>query len=138
MRHNFTIRLYRKLHFLGMLSFPLFWVHVLQPWISYQNKYLSINMYSGDLESVHLKSGHFGGLISIGPVFKWLGISYGCSIVPTIWKLDHSKSGRFCLDFKWFLTKWQPFVRISDVWASGFQIPFKNQTICNPNSFRSF
>ena len=26
------------------------------------------------------------------------------SLVPTIHKPDHSKSGRFCLNFKWFLT----------------------------------
>ena len=34
------------------------------------------------------------------------------AIVPTIQKLDHSKSGHFCPDFNWFLTKWWPFVQI--------------------------
>ena len=48
-------------------------------------------------------------------------------IVPTI---QH-----FCTDFKWFLTKWWPFVQISYGWASGFQILFEIQTICNPTSF---
>ena len=60
------------------------------------------------------------------------------AIVPTIWKPDHSKTGCFCPDFKWFLTKWRPFIQISNGWASGFQIPFKIQTICNPTSFWPF
>ena len=41
----------------------------------------------------------------------------------------------FCLDFKWFLTRWQPFVPISNTWASRFQIPFKIRIICNPTFF---
>ena len=60
------------------------------------------------------------------------------AIVPTITKPDHLNSGRFCLDFKWFLTKLRPFVRISNGWASGFQMPFKIQNICNPTSFGPF
>ena len=32
--------------------------------------------------------------------------------------------------FKWFWTKWQPFLQISNGWGSGFQIPFQIQTIC--------
>ena len=50
-------------------------------------------------------------------------------------QLDHSIPIYFCLDFKWFLTKWRPFFRISNGWVSGFQIPFKIRTICNPTSF---
>ena len=65
--------------------------------------------------------------------FKWLGFRYGYSNSP-----NHSKTGHFCPNFKWFLTKWQPFVRISDGWASGFQIAFKIQTICNPTCFGPF
>ena len=49
----------------------------------------------------------------------------GSAIIPKIWKLDHSKSGSFCPDFKWCLTRWRPFVRISNGWASRFQIPFE-------------
>ena len=55
------------------------------------------------------------------------------AVVPIIHKLDHLKSGHFCSDFKWFLTKWRPYsvdlnnkhqknklllVRYSDVWYS--------------------
>ena len=73
---------------------------------------------------------------SNGPVFKWSGFSYGYS--P-----NHSKTGpfkirTFCLDFKQFLTKWSPFVRISNSRDSGLQIPFKIQTICNTTSFGPF
>ena len=53
------------------------------------------------------------------------------AIVPTIWKPNHSKPGHFRPDFKWFLTKWLPFVRISNGKASRFQIQFEIQTICN-------
>ena len=62
----------------------------------------------------------------------------GSAIIPKIWKLDHSKSGSFCPDFKWCLTRWRPFVRISNGWASRFQISFESWTICNPTSFRPF
>ena len=66
------------------------------------------------------------------------GLVLAIAIVPTIRKPDHSKSGCFCPDFKWFLTKWRPFVRISNGWASGFQMPFKIRTICNLTSFWPF
>ena len=36
------------------------------------------------------------------------------AMVPTIWKLDLSKLGRFCPDCRCFLTKWRPFVKISN------------------------
>ena len=55
-------------------------------------------------------------------------------IVPAIRKPDHLKSRHFCPDFKWFLTKWLPFVRISNGWAFEFQNQFEIQTICNPTS----
>ena len=84
---------------------------------------------SGDLKSKHLKSRLFEGRFSNG----WAVV-----IVPTIWKLDHSKFGCFCLDFKWFLTKWRPFVWISNGWEILFQIPFEIGTICNPTSFWPF
>ena len=64
--------------------------------------------FSGDLKSDHLKSGLFEGLISNGPVFIWSGFSYGYSFSP-----NHLT----------FLTKWQPFVWLSNGWASGFQNP---------------
>ena len=37
-------------------------------------------LYSGDLKSDHLKTRHFEGLISNGPVFKWLG--YRAAVSP--------------------------------------------------------
>ena len=37
-------------------------------------------------------------------------LTYIDTVVPTIRKPDPSKSEHFCTDFKWFLTKWQPFV----------------------------
>ena len=55
--------------------------------------------------------------------FKWLGFSYGFSHSSY-----HSKSGHFCPDFKWTLTKRRPFVRISNGRASRFQGAFKIQT----------
>ena len=42
------------------------------------------------------------------------GQATAIAMVPTIRKPDYSKSGHFCPDFKWVLTKWQPFVGISD------------------------
>ena len=51
------------------------------------------------------------------------------ALVPTIGKPDHSKFGRFCPDFKWFLTKLRPFVQISTGWASGWISDF----ISNPD-----
>ena len=78
------------------------------------------------LDSEDLKSDHF----------KWSG--FQMAIVPTIRIRGHSKSGRFCPYFKWVLTKWGPFLQISNGWASGFQIPFKIRTIWNTNSFQPF
>ena len=78
-----------------------------------------------------MKSGLFEGPISNGPVLKWPGFSFGYST-------NHSKPGHFCSDFKWFLTKWRPFVQTSNGWTSRFQIPFEIQTICNPTSFWPF
>ena len=77
----------------------------------------------------YLKSRLFEGRISDGPVFKCLGFSY-CP--------KHSKSGSFCPDFKWFLTKWWPLDRISNGWASRFQIPFNIRTNPNPTSLWPF
>ena len=66
-----------------------------------------------------------------------LSVTY-IAMVPGIWKPDHSKFGHFCLDFKWFLIKWLPFVQISNDCASRYQIPFKIWTICDPTSFWPF
>ena len=75
----------------------------------------------------HLKSGHFEGLISNGPVFKWSGFSYRPFKIRT-----------FLSGFQMVFDKMAAFVRISNGWASGFQIPFEIQTICNPTSFGPF
>ena len=55
-------------------------------------------MYSGDLKSDHLKSGLCEGWISNGQA-----LAMAIALVPTIPKPDHSKSGHFYPDFKWFL-----------------------------------
>ena len=73
----------------------------------------------------HLKKGLFEGGISNGQA-----LAVAIAIIPKFWKPDHSKSRHFCLDLKWFLTKWWPFVLISNGWTSRFQIPFKILTIC--------
>ena len=44
----------------------------------------------------------------------------------------------FLSGFQMLFDKWQPFVQISNGWASGFQIPSKIRTICNPTSFWPF
>ena len=61
--------------------------------------------YSGDLNTGYsgdLKSGLFEGQISNGRA-----LALAIAIFPSIRTPDHSKSGRFCPGFKWFLTKWQ-------------------------------
>ena len=84
---------------------------------------------SRDLKSDYSKSRLFEDWISNAQVFKGLGYSF-YSLGPNYLKTRH-----FCLDFKWFFTKWWPFVLILNGWASGFQIPFKIWTICKPTSF---
>ena len=71
------------------------------------------------------------GRISNSQVFKWSDFSHGYSFSP-----NHSKTGHFWPDFKWFWTKWRTFVRISNGWASVFQIssksgPFATQPLFN-------
>ena len=56
------------------------------------------------------------------------------AINPTPWKLDHTKS-RLFVQIPNDLTKWQPFVGISNGWAYRFKIPFEIWTICNPTFF---
>ena len=60
--------------------------------------------YSGDLKYDHLKFRLFEGRISDG-----LALAMATAIVPIIPKPEHLKSGHFCPNFKWFLTKWRPF-----------------------------
>ena len=81
----------------------------------------------------HLKSRPFEGHISNSG-----SLAVAIALALTIRKPDHSKSGCFCPDFKWFLTKWLPFVRISNGRASGLQIPFQILTIYNRTSFWPF
>ena len=81
----------------------------------------------------HFKSQLFEHGISNG----W-ALAIAIALVPTIQKLKHLNSGHFGLNFKWFLTKWRPFIRISNIWASRFQIPFEIQTIYSPTSFCRF
>ena len=92
---------------------------------------------SGDLKSGNIWNPNF---LKVGILMVQFsnGRALAMAIVSTIWKPDHSKSGRFCPDFKWLLTKRWPFVWISNGWASGFQIPFKIQNISNPTCFGPF
>ena len=71
--------------------------------------------YSGDLKSVHLKSGLFEGRISNGPVFEWSGFSFGFGYSPNYSKtrpfeiqmflsgfqMVSEKMAAVCPDFKW-------------------------------------
>ena len=90
-----------------------------------QFRYLNVNLvcnYSGDLNSKHFEIRKHLERSS----FQILGFSHGLS--P-----DHSKSGRFCPDFKWFLTKWWPIC--PDFKWLGFQIsdPIQNLDHLQPN-----
>ena len=85
--------------------------------------------YSGDLKSNHLKSGLFEGRISNGRAI---------AMAIAIRKLDHLKSRWFCPDFNWFLTKWWPFVWISNGWASRFQILSKSRPFATQPLFWPF
>ena len=104
----------------------------------------NIEQYSGDLKSDHLKFGNIWNLEFLKVGFQMVQFSNGwalamtMAIMPIIWKPDHWKSRLFGPDFKWFTTKWWKFVRISNGWASRFQIPFEIWTICNPTSFWPF
>ena len=62
---------------------------------------------SGDLKSAHWNPETYEIQTFWRLDFKWSGFSYGYSYSP-----NHSKSGYFCPDFKWFLATWRPFVRI--------------------------
>ena len=55
-------------------------------------------------------------------------LAMAIATVPTIWKPDLSKPRHICPDFKWFLTKWRPFVWISNGCVSHSKSrPFANQ-----------
>ena len=83
-------------------------------------------------------SEHFDVWIWDGLVLEIGTIATTIDLVPTIRKLNWDLEWIFSLDFKWFSTKWRPFVRISISWASRFQSPMEIQTICNPSSFWPF
>ena len=60
---------------------------------------------------------------------------WSCNYGHSYTSPKYLKSGQFVRISKVFFTKWHPFVWISNVSASGFQIPFKIQMIYNPTSF---
>ena len=70
-------------------------------------------VYSGDLKSDHSKSRHSGNADFLKMRFQMVHLSKGHAIA-NIWKLDHLKSGHFGQYFKWFMTKWRPFLWISN------------------------
>ena len=72
-----------------------------------------------------------------------VGFSNGPALSLTTASPNHSKTGPFKIQtflsgFQMVLTKRQPFVLISNEWASGFQIPLEIWTICNPTSVQPF
>ena len=91
-------------------------IHKLKSRIHSSEKFsLFLHLQRGSEVRKHLKSGFFEDRILNGPVFKWLGFSYGYSYSP-----NHLKTGPFeiqtflsgfqmvfdkmaaiCLDFKW-------------------------------------
>ena len=91
--------------------------------------------YSGDLKSNHLKSGLFEGWISIGPVFKWLGFSYGYIYSPNHLKTRPFKMRMF---LSWFQMTFDKMAAIcSDFKWLGFRItdPIQNLDHLQPNFF---
>ena len=78
-------------------------------------------LYSGDLKSNHSRTGNIWNQNLLKVRFQMVWFSNGwaltmtIAIVPTIWKPHQSKYRCFCLNIEWFLTKWRPFVLISDI-----------------------
>ena len=113
-------------------------------WIKLAFKYLMTGMRYTRLYTVRIWNPTIWNpetLLKVG--FQMVQFSNGraSALVSFSFSLNHSKakpSVSFCPDFKWFLTKWQLFVWISNGWASRFQVPFEIQTICNPTSFGPF
>ena len=62
-----------------------------------------------------------------------LGMAMAKAMVPTIPKMDYSKSGYFLSGFQMVLEKTMGI--FADFKWSGFQISFEIQTICKPTSF---
>ena len=98
------------------------------------NKRYKIALYSEDLKFDHTKSRLFEGRISNGPVFEWLGFSHGYSFSPNHLKTRIFKIGTHLSGFQMIFDKMAAICPILNGWASGFQNPFKIQTICNPTS----
>ena len=96
-------------------------------------------IYSGDLKSDHSNSGNiwYSDFLKVG--YQMVHFSNGQAlaignvivIALPIEKPDLSKSRCFLLDFKWFLTEWQPFIPIWNGPASGFQILLEIWIVCN-------
>ena len=85
-------------------------------------------------DSRDLKSGLLEERISMVRFSKGRATALDIALVPTIQKPTHSKSGHFCLDFKWFPTKWQPLcrfqmVRLLDFRSCSKSRPFANQSL---------
>ena len=86
-------------------------------WFTLNPLCTNFSSFGGDLKSNHSKSGLFQDWIFNGLLFKVSGFSYIYSCNPT-------KTGP---DFKWFLTKWQPFVQFSNLEFRSR--PFTNQPL---------
>ena len=84
----------------------------------------------------HSKYRHFDDRISNSLVFK--AFFYGNSYGPYHLKTGPFQNLTFCPDFKWFLTKGQPFMWISNGQVCRFQISIVIRTIWKPNSLWLF
>ena len=91
------------------------------------------SQYSGDLKSNHLKSGTNWNPDFLKVGFQMIRFSNSRALA-----INHSKIWTFLSGFQMVFDKMAAFVRISNGWASGFQIPFEIQTICNPTCFGPF
>ena len=94
------------------------------------------SLFSGDLKSDLSKSRNIWktNFLKIG--FKMVHFSKDWAIAFLRCGLNHLKTKPFKIQTflsgfsNGFLTKWRLFVRNSNGWAYGFQIPFQIQTIC--------
>ena len=100
--------------------------------------------YSGDLKSDHSKSGNIQNPDFLKIRFQMVRFSKGRAVakamVPTIPKPDHSKSGHFCLDFKWFRQNGNHLCEFQMVGLPDFRShlksgPFANQPLFDLSGF---
>ena len=103
----------------------------------YHFKRYTVELYSRDLKSDHAKSRIFEGRVSNGPVFKWLGFSYGYSYNTNPLKTGPFKMQTFLSGFQKCLTKWWfQMVGLPDFRSHSKCGPFATQPLFNHSKFR--